>query len=84
MCEVTLAVQKLSTTLNSQQNSFISSFACIKSCSSLYSQPPIIKLVLFIGPKLIASIFFSFARSKANSKASNTVFPDSADTSLNL
>ena len=54
MCDVTLAVQKLSTTLNSQQNSFMSNFSCINSCSSLYLQPPSIKLVLFIGPKLMA------------------------------
>jgi hypothetical protein len=39
---------------------------------------------LFIGAKLIASIFFSFASVNAKSKASKTLSPDSFDGSAIL
>ena len=42
------------------------------------------KLVLFIGAKLIASIFFSLASVKAKYKASNTLSPDSLEGTANL
>ncbi len=71
-------------TLNSQQKLFTSSFSAINCNSSECLLPPSFKLVLFIGAKLIASIFFSLARVKAKSKASNTLLPDSLDGSANL
>ena len=82
--EVTLAVQKLSITLNSQKKLSIFSFLAIKCNSSDYLLPPNFKLVLLKGAKLIAWILFSWANSKAKFKADKTLSPASLEHSDKL
>jgi hypothetical protein len=84
MWDVTLAVQKLSTTLNSQKKSDTLSFSAIKCNSSLYLLPASCKLVLLSGPKLIALILPMLANSRAQLREFSTLLPDSAEHSDNL
>ena len=84
MCEVTLAVQKLSTTLNSQKKSLTFNLSAIKCNSSSYLLPASFKLVLLKGAKFIAPIFFCLASSKAQFKDSITLSPECAEFSESL